>query len=65
VFLAFLANLFVLGAFAFAGFAWPLDHLIPEGFYLVRQPKRLLRINKSIGVPFFQKLLLSSFWKNK
>lgn len=62
---AFLANLFVLGAFALAGFAWPTERLLPEGYFRVKHPKKLLRFNKSIGVPFFQMLLLASFWRSK
>jgi hypothetical protein len=62
---AFLTNLFVLGAFAFAGFAWPSERLLPEVYYFVKSPKKLLRINKSIGVPFFQNFLLLTFWRSK
>jgi hypothetical protein len=65
IFLAFLANLFVLGAFAFGGFAWPTERFLPERYYLVKQPKILLSISKFIGVPIFQKLLLATFWRNE
>lgn len=62
--LAFLANLFILGAFAFLGFAWPTYRLLPEKFYRVKSPETLSRISKKIGVPFFQKFLLATFWRN-
>lgn len=63
--LSFLANLFILGAFAFLGFAWPTYKLLPEKYYIINQPKELLSFSKYIGVPIFQKFLLLTFWRKK
>ncbi|SFU08351.1 hypothetical protein SAMN04489724_3801 [Algoriphagus locisalis] len=63
--LAFLANLFILGAFALAGFAWPTYRLLPEKYYRISQPKELLSFSKNIGVPIFQRFLLFTFWRKK
>ena len=62
---AFLANLFILGAFAFAGFAWPSYRLLPEKYYEVKFPKTGQKIANKLGVLFFQKFLLATFWRDK
>ena len=64
-FLSFLANLFILGAFALAGFAWPTFRLLPEKYYQISQPNVFLSFSKSIGVPVFQQFLLFTFWRKK
>lgn len=61
----FLANLFILGAFAFAGFAWPTYKFLPDSYYQIKQPCKLLRFANNIGVPIFQNLLLLTFWRDK
>ncbi|WP_040302416.1 glycosyl-4,4'-diaponeurosporenoate acyltransferase CrtO family protein [Algoriphagus machipongonensis] len=63
--MAFLANLFILGVFAFLGFAWPTFKLLPDRYYQINNPKNLLSFTKRIGVPVFQKFLLLTFWRNK
>jgi len=62
---SFLANLFILGAFALAGFAWPTFKLLPERYYQIKTPKKILSFTKKIGVPIYQKFLLETFWKSK
>ncbi len=61
----FLANIFVLGSFALIGFAWPTYRLLPEYYYQISNPKKLLSITKKLGVIIFQIFLLQTFWKNK
>lgn len=60
-----LANLFILGSFALAGFAWPTYKLLPSKYYEVLFPKQLLKFSELIGVPLFQKFLLLTFWRDK
>jgi len=62
---AFIFNLFVTGIFAFAVFSWPAENLLPEGYYRIRQPKKLNRVGESIGIEWFRKFLLATVWKNK
>ncbi|MEN2280682.1 hypothetical protein AAGF08_00990 [Algoriphagus sp. SE2] len=65
VLFSILANLFILGSFALAGFAWPTYSLLPSKYYEIRFPKQILKFGKLIGVPIFQKFLLMTFWSNK
>lgn len=62
---AFLANLFILGAFAFAGFAWPTYRLLTVKYYRIKSPKTLQNLSEKVGVPLFQKFLLATFWRDK
>lgn len=63
--ISFLANLFILGAFAFAGFAWPTYKLLPEKYYSIKNPVLLKSVSKKIGIGSYQKFLLLTFWRNK
>ncbi len=65
VFMAWLVTLFVTGIFAFAGFGFPTQDLIPDSYYKIHQPKRLKKIYKSLNVNAFRKMLLATLWKNK
>lgn len=65
ILIAFLANLFILGAFALAGFAWPTYRILPNRYYHVKNPEKLLLISKNLKVSTYQKFLLSTFWKDK
>ena len=62
---SFLINLFILGAFAFAGFAWPTYRLLPDSYYQIKSPNQLISLSKKIGIGLFQKFLLLTFWRNK
>ncbi|MGF1566432.1 MAG: hypothetical protein ACFCUH_13775 [Flavobacteriales bacterium] len=61
-FLAVLVNLYVTGIFAFAGFAWPTYHLLPEGYYRIRNHRWVKNVGKAIGLSLFRSLLLAAFW---
>lgn len=63
--ISFLANLFVLGAFAFAGFAWPTYQLLPEKYYKIKNPHGLVSFSRKIGIGIYQRFLLNTFWRNK
>ena len=63
--IAFLLNLFVLGVFAFAGFALPTQKLFPESYYKVKNSKRLKKWNKLLKMEYFRKFLLATVWRDK
>ncbi len=65
VLLAWLINLFLTGVFAFAGFGFPTQNLIPDAYYKIHQPKRLKKVCKSLNVNAFRKMLLATLWKSK
>ena len=60
-----IANIIILGAFAFVGFAWPTYKLLPEGYYKISKPDRFQEMGRKIGLTLFQKFLLLTFWKDK
>ena len=64
VFYGLALGLFVTGVFAFLGFAWPTQGLLPEGYYTVRAPRRLRRVYRALGVGAFRRLLLATFWRS-
>jgi hypothetical protein len=62
---AWLLNLFVTGIFAFAGFAWPVERLLPGAYYLVRYPTRLRWWYEWLRVEWFRQALLATLWRSK
>ena len=56
--------LFVTGVFAFAGFAWPTERLLPATYYVIRRPARLKKWYRRLGVEGFRRMLLATFWRN-
>lgn len=64
-FYASLLNIYILGVFAFAGFALPTQKLLSKSFYKIRNRKRLKKWNRTLGVEYFRKFLLATVWKNK
>ncbi len=65
IFIAWIINLFITGIFAFAGFGFPTQKLMPQSYYHVSKPKMLKRIYNALGVNTFRKMLLATLWKNK
>lgn len=59
---ALLLNLYLTGVFAFIGFAYKSSLLLPSSYYQINNPKKLLRIYKKIGVKYFRRALMISFW---
>lgn len=64
-FLSFLSTLYITGVFAFIGFAYPTNRLLPDGYYQIKNPKALSQIGKVMGVEYFRFLLLITFWGMK
>ncbi|NJC25704.1 glycosyl-4,4'-diaponeurosporenoate acyltransferase CrtO family protein [Neolewinella antarctica] len=64
VLLAVMINLFVTGVFAFAGFAFSTQKLLPEAYYRVRKPRTLKKVYRALSVDKFRKALLATFWRS-
>ena len=58
-------GLFVTGIFAFAGFAYPTQRLLPAAYYRVRRPDVLRRWYRRLGVSWFRGALLATLWRGK
>lgn len=65
IFLAWIINLFITGVFAFAGFAYPTQKLLPKSYYQIHNPDKLKGVYDFLGVKYFRKFLLATFWRNK
>lgn len=65
VFIAFIINLFITGIFAFSGFAFPTQKLMPKSYYQIHNSKRLKKSYKWLRVDVFRNALLATFWKSK
>jgi hypothetical protein len=63
--IAWVLNMFITGIFAFAGFALPTHLLLPEKYYVIRDPELLREVCKTLGLGRFKKFLLATFWRNK
>ena len=65
LFIAWIINLFITGIFAFSGFAFPTQRLLPKSYYNITHPKKLKKIYKVLGIDFFRQLLLATLWRGK
>ena len=50
------------GIFAFMGFAYKTNRLLPEDYYRVKNPKLILKLSKLLKLAYFKKFLLIVFW---
>ena len=64
LFTAWIINLFITGIFAFSGFAFPTQKLLPNSYYKITQPKRLNKIYNTFKVDLFRKILLATLWRS-
>jgi hypothetical protein len=55
-------NLFITGIFAFLGFVYKTNALLPSSYYQIKNSKSLTIIYRRLGVEFFKALLLKAFW---
>lgn len=62
-FSAFVINLFITGIFAFAGFAFPTNKILPAGYYKIQNPELLNSIYNALGVKYFRAFLLLTFYR--
>ena len=65
IFVAWVYCLFVTGIFAFAGFAYPTERLLPEGYYTITNPPGLRRWYRILRVDWFRSALLATLWRSK
>jgi hypothetical protein len=65
LFVAFLLALYITGIFAFTGFAYPTNRILPAVYYKIKNPKRLKQVYQLLGVKYFRMFLLVFFWGNK
>lgn len=63
--ISFLLALFVTGVFAFLGFSFKTNKLLPEGYYAIKNPRVLSQTYDLLGVKYFRRFLLFTFWGHK
>lgn len=56
--------MFITGIFAFAVFAFPVHQLLPNSYYHISNPLRLLKVYKLLKVGLFKKALLHTLWRS-
>lgn len=65
ILLAVLINLFVTGVFAFSGFIYPTERLLPDSYYKVTNVSLQKKLYKFFNVNVFRRFLLATFWRKK
>lgn len=65
LFVAFLLTLYITGIFAFPGFAYPTNQILPANYYKIKEPAHLVRFHRLLGVKYFRVFLLVFFWGYK
>lgn len=65
IFTAWIINLFITGIFAFSGFAFPTQKLLPKSYYQIDNPKLLKRTYEVLKVNLFRKMLLATLWRSQ
>lgn len=63
--IAWIINLFITGIFAFVGFAFPTQRILPDSYYQIYKPSKLTTTFEVLKVDLFRKFLLATFWRNK
>jgi len=65
IFLAALMNLFVTGTFAYAGFIYPTESILPNSYYKISNVSLQKKMYKFFNVNSFRKFLLATVWRKK
>lgn len=65
LYLGFMINLCVTGIFAFPGFVFSTSKALPENYYIIKRPSKLIHWYNVLGVKYFRKLLIIFFWGKK
>ncbi len=63
--IAWVINMFVTGIFALTGFAHPTQKLLPESYYSIRNPERLLVFYRKMRIDLFKTFLLATLWRQR
>jgi hypothetical protein len=58
-------NMFITGIFAFSGFAFPTQKLLPKSYYHIYRPRRLKKTYSILRVNLFKQILLATLWKSQ
>ncbi len=64
-FIGFMITLYITGVFAFPGFVFPTNRVLPERYYQVKHPDKIKWWYNVLGVKYFKTLLLVFFWGKK
>lgn len=56
-------NLMITGVFAFLGFAYPTNKILPHAYYKIKNINSLHLIYKMLGVNYFKNFLLLTFYR--
>lgn len=62
---AMVITVMTTGVFAFLGFVYPTHKLIPNAYYKVTKPELLNRVYRMLGVAYFKRILLITFYRKK
>lgn len=62
---AVLLSMFVTGTFAFVGFAYPTNAVLPSSYYTINNPKLITSFYDRLGVKYFRMILMLTFWGTK
>jgi hypothetical protein len=65
IFIAWIINLFLTGIFAFSGFAFPTQKMLPKSYYKIYHPRRLKKSYKALRIDLFRQMLLVTLWKSQ
>lgn len=65
LFIAWVINMTLVGAFAFMGFTFPTEKLMPAVYYEIHRPHLLRRVYQFFRVDLFRKILLKTLWRSK
>lgn len=60
---AAMMNLYVTGAFALPGFAWPTHRLLPEDYYRIHSARAVHTLYNLLGGERYRRFLLAIYWR--
>lgn len=62
LFFSWYVSLCMTGVFAFSGFVFPTEKLLPTIYYKIKRPARLTKVYRILRADLFQKLLVFFFY---
>ena len=65
ILLSVILNLFITGFFAFMGFAFKTNRLLPPNYYRIKNQNLITKLSKLLKIEYFKKFLLLLFWGKK
>ena len=64
IFFAWFLNMCVTGVFAFSGFAFPTQKLLPDSYYKIKNSGKLKKWFRRLKGEWFRKFLLATVWRD-